>query len=338
VRLDGVEADAAAGELAHALRGRVPRLREHVGERLLLPRLGKQVGSDAAPVVGDGDLDESAALLGAKLDEAAVGLTGPAPLGGRLDAVRDGVSQQVHERLGEALEDDAVELRGRSVQLYDLADLLGQAAPPLPPSAPALIVSAGGRRVAVACDVLVGEEEVVVKPLGPLLGRVAGYLGAAILGDGRIALLLDSVHLARGVPRPVARVAPLTPPTELAPKVLVVEDSFTVRELQRSILEAAGYRVETARHGREALERLDGDGEVALVLTDVEMPEMDGLELTRSIRSAPAHAGLPVVIVTTRGEEEDRRLGIEAGADAYMAKRSFDQQALLETVERLVGR
>jgi CheY-like chemotaxis protein len=232
----------------------------------------------------------------------------------------------------------AIELRGSSVPLFDLAGLLGQAAPPLPPSAPALIVAAGGRRVAVACDVLLGEEEVVVKPLGALLGHVSGYLGAAILGDGRIALLLDSSELSRGGLRTAT--AALTPVAAVpaARKVLVVEDSFTVRELQRSILEAAGYSVETARHGREALDRLVGSNDVSLVLTDVEMPEMDGLELTRAIRDQPALSRLPVVIVTTRGEDDDRRLGMEAGADAYMAKRSFDQQALLETVERLVGR
>jgi two-component system chemotaxis sensor kinase CheA len=120
--------------------------------------------------------------------------------------------------------------------------------------------------------------------------------------------------------------------------VLVVEDSFTVRELQRSILEAAGYRVETARDGREGLARLLADEEIELVLTDIEMPEMDGFELTRAIRADAGRGSTPVVILTSRQNEEDQRRGLEAGADAYMVKRSFDQQALLETVERLVGR
>jgi two-component system chemotaxis sensor kinase CheA len=120
--------------------------------------------------------------------------------------------------------------------------------------------------------------------------------------------------------------------------VLVVEDSLTVRELQRSILEAAGYSVDIARNGKEALDVLSSDDTIELVLTDVEMPEMDGITLTESIRSLPERSEVPVVILTTRGEEEDRRRGIDAGADAYMTKRSFDQQALLETVERLIGR
>ena len=123
-----------------------------------------------------------------------------------------------------------------------------------------------------------------------------------------------------------------------ATRVMVVEDSFTVRELQRSILEAAGYSVVAARDGREALRVLDSDPDIVLVVTDLEMPVLDGLGLTRAIRADTARASLPVVIVTSRGSDEDKRRGIEAGADAYMAKSSFDQQALLATVERLIGR
>jgi two-component system, chemotaxis family, sensor kinase CheA len=234
----------------------------------------------------------------------------------------------------------SLELRGRSVPLYDLAELVGANAPPLGERAPAIVVSAGGRRIAAACDALIGEEEVVVKPLGPLLAHVEGYLGAAILGDGRIALLLDASALTRGPRRGVHATA--TAPAESrgasTPKILVVEDSFTVRELQKSILEAAGYRVVTARDGRDALDVLDRDDEIDLVLTDLEMPELNGLELTIAIRNDVVRSALPVVIVTSLASDEDQRRGIEAGADAYMSKRSFDQHALLETVQRLVGR
>ncbi len=233
----------------------------------------------------------------------------------------------------------ALEIRGRSVPVADFAELIGAVAAPLGDRPPALIVSVGGRRAIATCDALIGEEEVVVKPLGPLLAGVEGYLGAAILGDGRIALLIAAAMLTRGS-RPVLE---MTAPdaAELpaaAPKVLVVEDSFTVRELQRSILEAAGYPVVTARDGRDALAALDRDPGISLVITDLEMPELDGIELTRAIRADAARSSLPVIIVTSRGSEEDQVSGIEAGADAYMAKRSFDQQALLATVERLVGR
>jgi two-component system chemotaxis sensor kinase CheA len=234
----------------------------------------------------------------------------------------------------------SLELRGRSLRLFDLAALVGAAAQPLPEKPPALVVTSGERRVAAACDALLGEQEVVVKPLGPLLAHLEGYLGAAILGDGRVALLLDAPSLTRGPRRvsPVATPAAPAPAPGVTPKVLVVEDSFTVRELQRSILEAAGYRVVTARDGRDALDVLARDEDIALVLTDLEMPEVDGFELTRAIRADAGRSTLPVVVVTSLASEEDRRRGVEAGADAYMVKRSFDQQALLETVERLVGR
>jgi len=131
----------------------------------------------------------------------------------------------------------ALELRGRSVSLADLADLIGASSPALPLRAPAIVVTSGGRRVAAACDRLIGEDEVVVKPIGALLPSARGYLGAAILGDGRIALLLDPASLSRRATSPPKRaVSAPEKPVRRGPKVLVVEDSYTVRELQRSIL------------------------------------------------------------------------------------------------------
>src|SRR5581483_7703522 len=192
---------------------------------------------------------------------------------------------------------------------------------------------------AAVCDRLVGEHDVVVKSLGPLLEAVQGYLGGAILGDGRIALLLDPTSLVKAGSRKAKRVAEsAAPAAQEPPKLLVVDDSVSIRQLQRSILEAAGYRVETATNGREALDRLADDAGIDLVVTDVEMPELDGLGLTRAIRELPDRSSLPVIVVTSRATDDDRRRGIEAGADAYMVKRAFDQQALLQTVERLVGR
>jgi two-component system, chemotaxis family, sensor kinase CheA len=231
---------------------------------------------------------------------------------------------------------ESIELRGRSIPLTDLALIIGAAAPSLPDTPKAVIVASSGRRVAVACDRIVEEQEVVIKSLGPLLARVAGYLGAAILGDGGIALILDPRFVATARPRGTMPVPRQEHP--LASKVLVVDDQFTVRELQRSILEAAGYRVATARDGSEALARVVSEPDVALVLTDIEMPEMDGIELLRSIRSEPQRSTLPVVVVTARDGEEDRRRGAEAGADAYIVKGEFDQQALLATVGRLLTR
>jgi len=229
----------------------------------------------------------------------------------------------------------------RSLALADLASVFGIDTSPLPEISRALVVDATNGRVAVGCEEVLGEQEIVVKPLGSLLAGVSGYLGAAILSDGAVVLILDPAHLVRQAPhtstaiRAGAGVAALE--ARQAPKVLVVDDQFTVRELQRSILRASGYRVEVACDGREALDALDTKDAFDLVVTDLQMPEMDGLALLAAIRADPEHSSLPVVIVTSRGSEEDRKAGAQAGADAYIVKDEFDQQALLETVERLVG-
>lgn len=232
---------------------------------------------------------------------------------------------------------EALEMRGRSIPLADLAVIIGGSAPQLLEHSPAMIVTSSGERVGVVADRIVGEQEVVVKSLGPLLSSVAGYLGAAILVEGRVALILDPAFLTKTHRRgATTTVAPKDEKT--LPKVLVVDDQFTVRELQRSILEAAGYRVETARDGREALRCVSKADDVELVVTDVQMPEMDGVELLKAIREDQQHSSLPVVMVTSQAGEEDRQRGAEAGADAYILKHEFDQRALLDTVERLIGR
>ena len=230
---------------------------------------------------------------------------------------------------------EAIELRDHSVPLVDLADVIGAAASPLADLPQAVIVAASGRRVAAACDRIVEEQEVVVKSLGSILDGVPGYLGAAILGDGAIALILDPAFLTKSLPGH-ARSA-LLHKDEALSKVLVVDDQFTVRELQRSILEAAGYDVETASDGLEALTCLNSDPRISLMVTDIDMPKMGGIELLRTLRAAPSSSSLPVVIVSARGDQEDRRQGIEAGADAYIVKGDFDQQVLLEAVQRLTA-
>jgi two-component system chemotaxis sensor kinase CheA len=104
------------------------------------------------------------------------------------------------------------------------------------------------------------------------------------------------------------------------------------------VLESAGHQVVTASDGREALDILTGDGQIGLVVTDLDMPRLDGLELTRAIRADRARASLPVVMVTSRGSEEDRRRGLEAGVDAYIDKRGFQQSAMLATIQQFIDR
>jgi two-component system chemotaxis sensor kinase CheA len=257
------------------------------------------------------------------------------PFGLPLTSVREvtGTSQKVS--LGGR---QSLELNGEAVQLEDLAVALGATAPELPEDAPAMVVGSPGRWRALSCDRVLGDQEVVVKSLGPMLAGVQGYLGAAILGDGRVALIVDPNHLvrgARGPTGPAAGLAPSEEPAE-APRILVVDDQVSIRGLHRSILETAGYRVQTACDGLEAIDQL-ARGSIDLVLTDIEMPEMDGFELLHAIRGSAERASLPVVMVTGLGTAEQRQRGADEGADGYIVKEDYDQQAMLDMVSRLVG-
>jgi two-component system chemotaxis sensor kinase CheA len=243
-----------------------------------------------------------------------------------------------------------IRLRDQILPVSDLATTLDGATPAEAPAGdrPAVVLASMTRRHAFRVDTLVGQRNLVVKDLGRLLPRLDLLAGAALEPDGSILLVLDvsglvdrarwrrSVARSAGDPgsgstAPAAAPAPAEPPS-----VLVVDDTAVVRELERSILEEAGYRVRTARDGREALAELTG-GLPDLVVTDVDMPNLDGLELTRAIRADRALAGLPVVVVTSKAAEADRRRAMDAGADAYLVKGELDQRALLEAVGGLLG-
>ena len=210
---------------------------------------------------------------------------------------------------------------------------------------PAVVVASMTRRHAFRVDALLGQRNVVVKDLGRLLPRLALLAGASLEPDGSILLVLDVsglVDRARwarsgGAGRPAPSPTPAVPAPAGPASVLVVDDTAVVRELERSILEEAGYRVRTAADGRLALAAL-ADTPADLVVTDVEMPNCDGLELTRAIRGQPALTGLPVVVATSRFSDADRRLAMDAGADAYLVKGDLDRRTLLEVVGRLLGR
>ena len=236
--------------------------------------------------------------------------------------------------------------RGIPVPLADLGEVLNVPGQRQPDAA--VVVRYGGpeEQFAWAVDVLEGERELVVKDLGGFLGRRPALGGATIDSDGLVLLLLDIRELAleqvaNGRPAAVAMPARPVPAPAAAttdrPRVLVVEDSVGVRELQRVILEGAGYDVLTAVDGRDGATRLDGDP-VDLVLSDVEMPGMDGFTLTRTIRRTHGWQDVPVVIMTSRGDEADKRAGLDAGASAYLLKSEFDQAELVSTVRRLIGR
>ena len=236
---------------------------------------------------------------------------------------------------------------GVSMPLLDLGAALGLGRAPGDGPKAALVVRHGGSgsQVAWAVDRLEGESELVVKDLGGFLGRVPAIAGATIDGDGSVVCLLDLRELADRVigatPVPTATAHPRTArasaPQARRPRVLVVEDSIGVRELERVILEGAGYQVETAVDGLDGASRLREDP-ADLVLSDVEMPGMDGFALTRTIRRTKGWENVPVIIMTSRGEDHARQAGLEAGCSAYLLKNDFDQEQLVSTVRRLVGR
>ena len=207
----------------------------------------------------------------------------------------------------------------------------------------AVVVRHADRQVAWAVDKLDGELELVVKDLGPFLGRLPLVSGATIDGDGSVVCLVDlrelagEASLASPVVAASGTAAERPAPAARKARVLVVEDSVGVRELERVILEGAGYDVVTAVDGLDGAARLKGDP-ADLVVSDVEMPGMDGYTLTRTIRRTRGWEQVPVVIMTSRGSEDDQRAGLDAGASAYLLKTEFDQNQLVETVRRLIGR
>jgi two-component system chemotaxis sensor kinase CheA len=232
----------------------------------------------------------------------------------------------------------------RVVPLLDLSTVLG-----LGPAedGPVVVLSSGTRTAAFQVDALIGQRDVMVTGLGPFVPKLPLVMGAAVEADGSILMVVDGAALAEAaldaaprlqpVPQPETPVAVTPPEVSAAPTVLVADDALVVRELQRSILEQAGYRVLVAEDGHAALGALTRD-RVDLVLTDVDMPGMNGFDLTRAIRTHPELQNLPVVILTSKSSAEDHQEGLEAGADAYLVKESFGEVALLEAVERLLGR
>jgi two-component system chemotaxis sensor kinase CheA len=228
----------------------------------------------------------------------------------------------------------ALLLDGEPVRLTPLTAALGLGDDG-PFRGPAVILGTTSGRHAFGVDELLGQRDVVVKDVGRVLGRLPLVAGASVEPDGSVMLVLDPEGLiaaAGAAPAPIAAPAGDGEP-ERAPRILVVDDALTIRELQRTILERAGYDVTTAADGEDALRQI-GERPADLVLTDIEMPRMDGFALTAAIRERDD--ATPVLILTSRAGDEDRRRGLAAGADGYLVKSAFDAGALLEAVEDLL--
>lgn len=201
-----------------------------------------------------------------------------------------------------------------------------------------LFLRSPDRRFAVIIDALVGQQRLVVRPLDPWLETSPILHGAASMGNGKPALLLNATSLAEALLS--RRSAPLgqAAADELRkPSVLVVDDSLTTRMLEKALLESAGYEANLASDSYQALEALKR-GSYGLIIVDFEMPGMDGMELTRVIRADPQHSKVPIIMLTSRGTDDDRRRGLLAGVQAYLVKGRFDQEEFLTTVRGLLGR
>jgi two-component system chemotaxis sensor kinase CheA len=226
---------------------------------------------------------------------------------------------------------------GVAIPVSDLASLLGL---PTAAGGPWVLLGTVASSHAFQVETVLQKRDVVVRGLTGRLRNLKAVSGASIEPNGSILLVLDVPSLierstaaaeteSRVSEKPVAPARPLS--------VLVVDDALMVRELQRSILERGGYAVRTASDGAEALAML-AEQPADLVVTDLEMPKVDGFLLTSSIRAHPRLANIPVLIVSSRASEEDHQRGLDAGADAYIVKASFDEAGLLSAVSRLLGR
>ncbi|MFJ2411181.1 hybrid sensor histidine kinase/response regulator [Pseudomonas sp. NPDC087814] len=256
------------------------------------------------------------------------------------------------ERMCDLAPDDIVQLEGRQhfwhegrhVGLVAASQLLQR--PPGQGSQETLKVVVIRERDAVygiAVERFIGERTLVVLPLDDRLGKVQDISAGALLDDGSVVLIVDVEDMLRSVDKllntgRLERIARRTQQTLEAPRkrILVVDDSLTVRELQRKLLLNRGYEVAVAVDGMDGWNALRSE-DFDLLITDIDMPRMDGIELVTLLRRDTRLQSLPVMVVSYKDREEDRRRGLDAGADYYLAKASFHDDALLDAVVELIG-
>lgn len=252
----------------------------------------------------------------------------------RVVRIRKGDVRMVENR-------ETIQLEGRTLPLVYMHDVLDL---PMKPQRnvsdyiQAIVAGSGDDRVAFAVDRIIGEQEVLVKTLGPQLVRVRNIAGCTIIDSGKVVPIMnvaDLLQSASTVSHSGRRGEGGSNGGEARKAVLVVEDSITSRMLLKNVLEAAGYYVRPAVDGVDALGALR-DEEFDLVISDIEMPRMDGFELTSKIRSDARLARLPVMLVTAMESQEQKERGIDVGANAYLTKSSFTQGTLLETARSLL--
>lgn len=237
-----------------------------------------------------------------------------------------------------------VRTEGRWIPAMILSDVLGLRSDSAPRHAKkekevytVLIVQSMHKEVGFVIDRILGQDEVFLKGFGSHLDRVTGMGGAAVLADGSLVLILDPHDIIRHAQsaEPASRIRK-GKDRQRRKRILVVEDSLTTRELEKSILENSGYEVQTAIDGLDGMEKLQSS-EFHAIVSDIQMPRMDGFEFCREVKLNDKFHEIPFVFVTALAKDEEKRRGLELGAQAYITKKQFDQGNLLDTIERLTG-
>ncbi|NML61051.1 response regulator [Massilia sp. RP-1-19] len=253
------------------------------------------------------------------------------------------VLQVKEAALAEAHAAGSIEYQGQRVALHYLPALLGDASaqPASQRSYPVLVLKSGSERVAVHVDEVQGNREVVIKNIGKQLARMAGIAGATVLGSGDIVLILNPVALAHHgahhallAGRPAHAAVPEA--VSRKPVIMVVDDSLTVRKVTQRLLEREGFQVMLAKDGVDALEHLQ-EIRPDLMLVDIEMPRMDGFDLTRNVRGNVATQSVPIIVITSRTADKHRNYALDLGVNAYFGK-PFQEDALLAAINGLLKR
>jgi len=232
----------------------------------------------------------------------------------------------------------SVSWQGRSYPLHYLPHLLGdlERTAEVKPHTSVLLLRSGDLRIALHVDEVAGNHEVVVKNIGPQLARMRGIAGATVLGNGQVALILNPPQLAQRIApvRKVSRTVAIEP-QRTQPLIMVVDDSLTVRKITSRLLSRAGYQVVTAKDGVDALEQLSGIMPQVMLL-DIEMPRMDGFELTKQLRREAATRKLPIIMITSRTAEKHREHAMQLGVNEYLGK-PYQEEELLRLVAQYVA-
>ena len=259
--------------------------------------------------------------------------------GENLYAIPSGMVEQVRQVKPDVLKtlyaEQKLEWDGHTYPFNYLPNLLGddERVPEIQPHNPVLLLRSGNQRIALHVDEFRGNKEAVVKNIGPQLARLPGIAGATVLGNGAVVLILNPAQmkqrLAARKPRKVETVLPNTQPT-----IMVVDDSLTVRKITTRLLMRAGYQVVTAQDGVDALEQLN---EIipSVMLLDIEMPRMDGFELTKLMRRDERTKNIPIIMITSRAADKHRDFAMGLGVNAYLGK-PFQEEELLEQINALL--